>query len=49
MPLETHRKLPYIPSKSLHIVSATSMDTRVMGMQAKICVYFTEFSALCSV
>ena len=50
MPLETHCKLPYIPSKSAHIVSATAMDTRVMGMQVKICAYLRNLArcARCS-
>ena len=50
MPLETHCKLPYIPCKSVHIVSAIAMDTRVMGMQAKICAYLRNLArcALCS-
>ena len=50
MSLETHCKLPYIPSKSVHIVSATAMDTRVMGMQVKICAYLRNLArcARCS-
>lgn len=50
VPLETHCKLPYIPSKSAHIVSATAMDTRVMGMQVKICAYLRNLArcARCS-
>ena len=50
MPLETHCKLPHIPSKSVHIVSAFAMDTRVMGMQAKICAYLRNLArcAWCS-
>lgn len=50
MPPETHCKLPYIPSKSVHIVSAIAMDTRVMGMQAKICAYLRNLArcARCS-
>ena len=50
MPPETHCKLPYIPRKSVHIVSAIAMDTRVMGMQAKICAYLRNLArcARCS-
>lgn len=50
MPPETHCKLTYIPSKSVHIVSAIAMDTRVMGMQAKIWAYLRNLArcARCS-
>ena len=49
VPLETHCKLPYIPSKSVHIVSATSMDTRGHWDASQNLCIFTEFNALCSV
>ena len=50
MPLETPCKLPYIPSKSVHLVAANAMDARVMGMQAKICAYLRNLArcARCS-